>query len=124
MNTSADAIPDSPPGPPLVAPVAISPARCLYWLVRRELWEHRSIYLAPLAVAAVCLVGFFISLRQLPDSMRAALALAPVQQQEAIERSCSWASNFWSPCSTVSMRCTESAAIAVCSSGNRCRSPI
>jgi ABC-2 type transport system permease protein len=37
-------------------------------------------------VAAVCLVGFFISLRQLPDSMRAALALAPVQQQGAIER--------------------------------------
>jgi ABC-2 type transport system permease protein len=30
--------------------------------VRRELWEYRSIYLAPLGVAAVFLVGFLISL--------------------------------------------------------------
>jgi hypothetical protein len=38
MNITADAMPDTPTGPPLVAPVAISPPRCLYWLVRRELW--------------------------------------------------------------------------------------
>jgi len=31
------------------------------WSVRRELWENRSLYIAPLAVAAVALVGFFIS---------------------------------------------------------------
>ena len=86
MNASADALLDSPAGPPLVTPVAISPARCLYWSVRRELWENRSIYLAPLAVAAVCLAGFSVSLIHLPERMRAALALAPVQQQEAIER--------------------------------------
>ena len=29
------------------------------WSVRRELWEHRSIYLAPLAIAALVLVAFF-----------------------------------------------------------------
>ncbi len=32
-----------------------------YWSVRRELWENRSLYLAPLAVAALFLVGFLIS---------------------------------------------------------------
>jgi len=30
----------------------------MYWSVRRELWEHRSIYLAPLAAAAFILFAF------------------------------------------------------------------
>ena len=30
----------------------------MYWSVRRELWENRSIYIAPLAVAGVILFGF------------------------------------------------------------------
>ena len=34
----------------------------LYWSIRRELWENRSIYLGPLAVGAVVLFGFFLSL--------------------------------------------------------------
>jgi ABC-2 type transport system permease protein len=68
------------------APVEISPLRRLEWSVRRELWENRSIYVAPLAVAAVFLVGFFIGLVRLPDRMRAALALGPMQQREAIEQ--------------------------------------
>jgi ABC-2 type transport system permease protein len=33
----------------------------MYWSVRRELWENRSIYLAPLAVAGFALVGFLIA---------------------------------------------------------------
>jgi len=33
----------------------------LYWSVRRELWENRSIYMAPLAVAGVILLGFLIA---------------------------------------------------------------
>ena len=82
MNTSLNAQAEMHPD----ASVEISPARRLYWSVRRELWENRSIYLAPPAVAAVFLVGFFISLIGLPERMRAALALGPVQQQEAIEQ--------------------------------------
>ena len=35
--------------------------RPLYWSVRRELWENRSIYIAPLAAAGVLLLGFLIS---------------------------------------------------------------
>ena len=63
-----------------------SAARRLLWSVRREIWENRSIYLAPLAVAALFLVGFFVSLVRLPASMRAASALAPIQRQAAIEQ--------------------------------------
>lgn len=68
------------------APLEISPARRLGWSIVRELWENRSIYIAPIAVAALFLVGFFIGLVRLPDRMRAALALNPVQQRAAIEQ--------------------------------------
>ncbi len=42
------------------APAAM-PTRPLYWSVRRELWESRSTWIAPLAVAAVALFGSLIS---------------------------------------------------------------
>ncbi len=45
----------------------------LYWSIRRELWEYRSIYLAPLAVAGVYLLGFLLYLHKLPNAMRAAM---------------------------------------------------
>jgi ABC-2 type transport system permease protein len=56
----------------------------LYWSVRRELWENRSIYLAPLAVAAVFLFGFLISTIGMPGRRRAVLMLDPAQQQAKI----------------------------------------
>jgi ABC-2 type transport system permease protein len=40
------------------------------WSVRRELWEHRSIYIAPLAVAVVVLIGIFIHAVSLPELFR------------------------------------------------------
>lgn len=60
--------------------------RPLSWAVRRELWENRSVYLAPLAVAAVFLAGFLIGLFRLPGSIRAASALGPMQQQAAVQQ--------------------------------------
>lgn len=42
-----------------------------WWSVRRELWEHRAIWQAPLAVACVILAGFLISTSRLPNAMRA-----------------------------------------------------
>lgn len=38
------------------------PLQPFFWSVRRELWENRSIYIAPLAVAAVALLGFLINI--------------------------------------------------------------
>jgi ABC-2 type transport system permease protein len=37
-----------------------SATRPMYWSVRRELLENRSIYIAPLVVAALALFGFFL----------------------------------------------------------------
>jgi ABC-2 type transport system permease protein len=86
MNTQSDALSESPIESQAIAPEEISAMRRLYWSVRRELWESRSIYLAPLAVAAVFLFGFAISAISLPERMRSALALDPMQQHKLIEQ--------------------------------------
>jgi ABC-2 type transport system permease protein len=82
MSTPANAISDSPP----MAPADIAPRRRFYWSVRRELWENRYLYLAPLAVAALIVVGFALGLVHLPDKVRAASALDAMQQQERIQQ--------------------------------------
>jgi ABC-2 type transport system permease protein len=80
MNTEPNAVPESPLGSQPTAPVAMSVPRPFYWSVRRELWENRSIYLAPLAVAAVVLLGSAISLIGVPRSVREVAALDPAMQ--------------------------------------------
>jgi ABC-2 type transport system permease protein len=70
MNTQSNAVPESPLDERVVAPVTMLATRPMFWSVRREVWENRSIYIAPLAVAAVYLCGFLISLIWLPRSMR------------------------------------------------------
>jgi ABC-2 type transport system permease protein len=84
MNTQSNAMPESPLESQVIAPAVISATRPMYWSVRRELWENRSIYIAPLAVAALILFGFLISTIGLRDKMRAALALDPAHQREAV----------------------------------------
>src|SRR6202521_5780414 len=61
MNTHSNAVPESPLDSQVIAPAATSTTRPMYWSVRRELWEYRSIYVAPLAVAVVMLFGFLIA---------------------------------------------------------------
>jgi ABC-2 type transport system permease protein len=62
MNTPSNVIPESPQESQAGASAVISVTRRIYWSIRRELWEHRSIYIAPLAAAAVFLAGFLIAL--------------------------------------------------------------
>jgi ABC-2 type transport system permease protein len=61
MNTQANAMHESPVDSQGIAPAVLSATRPLYWSVRRELWENRSIYIAPLAVAAVLVFAFLIA---------------------------------------------------------------
>ncbi len=83
MNTQSNAVPESALESQVVAPAVISATRLMYWSVRREFWENRSIYIAPLIAAALVLFGFLISAIHLPDKMRAALAL---HQRDLIEQ--------------------------------------
>jgi ABC-2 type transport system permease protein len=62
MNTQSDAVPEPFRDSQGIAPAVMPPTRPMYWSVRRELWENRSLYIAPLAVAALGLCGFLISL--------------------------------------------------------------
>lgn len=63
-----------------------APTRPFYWSVWRELWENRSIYIAPLIVAAVQVFGFAISTIGLAERRRAVLLLDdPAKQRAAIE---------------------------------------
>jgi ABC-2 type transport system permease protein len=74
----------------ITSPIGSSPlipkTRPFYWSVRRELWENRSIYLAPLAAAGVVLFGFLITAFSLPQRRMNALALEPTAQRAAIEQ--------------------------------------
>jgi ABC-2 type transport system permease protein len=84
MNTQSDAL--SPLEANVTVPVMIPATRRLYWSVRRELWENRAIYLGPLAVAALFLLGFLISAIHPPAQMRDAMALDPMRHQELIQQ--------------------------------------
>jgi ABC-2 type transport system permease protein len=63
-----------------VAPAAMSETRPMYWSVRRELWENRSIYIAPLVVTAIVLFGSLIGMVGLPRRMQTLPAHAPAEQ--------------------------------------------
>jgi ABC-2 type transport system permease protein len=60
-----------------IAPAVARATQPFYWSVRRELWENRSIYIAPLAVAAVALFGFLIA------TMGYALSVTNLAQRRA-----------------------------------------
>lgn len=84
MNTQANAMNGTPLEAPRVAPAVLVATQPFYWSVRRELWENRAIYLAPLAAAGIFLFGFLISLPHLAGRMRAASLLEPMHQHTHI----------------------------------------
>lgn len=86
MNTEPNTSPESPIVSPPIALAAVSPTRPLYWSVRRELWENRSIYIAPVIAAGVVLFGWAIATIGLPERRRALLLLDPAQQRARIEQ--------------------------------------
>lgn len=86
MNTPSNAGLQTGLDTQTVAPAVLSPTRPLYWSIRRELWEYRSIYIAPLAAAAVFLAGFLVSTIRLPQKMRDLAGLDPMRQQQLIQQ--------------------------------------
>jgi ABC-2 type transport system permease protein len=71
------------PTPPVAAANPTAP-RPFYWSVRRELWENRYVYGAPLGVAALFLVGHLIGLGHLPRDMRQISGMDPEHYRETI----------------------------------------
>src|SRR5262245_39448909 len=61
MNTQSNTATESRLQSQEFASAIITALRPLYWSIRRELWESRFIYIAPLAAAALSLFGFAIN---------------------------------------------------------------
>ena len=82
MNTGSNTLPGSAG---VTDPSESATTRPFYWSVWRELWENRSIYVAPTLVAIVVLFGFLVSTAGLPERRRAVLLLDPAKVRAAIE---------------------------------------
>src|SRR5689334_23750768 len=76
MSTQSNALTDSQPDVRAGSPTSFT--RPFYWSVRRELWEWRSIYIAPLAVAGFLLFAFLIA------TLGRALATQNLEQRRVI----------------------------------------
>jgi ABC-2 type transport system permease protein len=84
MNTPSNAVSESAVQTQAAAPAVMVSGRLFYWCVRRELWEYRYVYLAPLAIAGVILLGYVFVLVPLPGTMRHAMTLDPAHQRDAL----------------------------------------
>jgi len=83
VNLPTNAIAETAQANP-ARPAEISAAQRFYWTLRRELWEWRSIYIGPAAIAAFYLIVYALSTVHLPEQMRAAMALDPEKMHAAI----------------------------------------
>jgi len=80
MNTATDSMPE-----PAVTGSGYA-TRPFYWSVWREVWENRSLYIAPLIVAAVQVFGFAVSSSGLAQRRSKALVLDAAARRVAIEQ--------------------------------------
>jgi ABC-2 type transport system permease protein len=80
MTNSSEHMTDAPSTPPLNA------TRPFYWSVRREIWENRSLYLAPLAVAGLVMVGLLFSTIGMAQRRLQTLQLPPAKQVALISQ--------------------------------------
>jgi len=87
MTTQPSAVPEPPVESPATTPAAVSATRPLYWSIRRELWENRSIYIAPLIVAAIVLFASLVTTAvKGPSTMRKLPTLSAAKQNTAVNR--------------------------------------
>src|ERR1035441_10498685 len=82
MSSQSNVMPESTLRAQGIAAAPFPAARLMYWSVRRELWENRAIYVAPVAIACLFLFGFSISILHLLVAMHAAPGLDAMQQRE------------------------------------------
>ncbi len=84
MTETTNTVHEFPVESQSVPPKPMSVPRPLYWSIRRELWENRSIYMAPVIVEAVFLFGYLLSMFTLPRRINAVLAASAAKQQTVI----------------------------------------
>src|ERR1700686_1185322 len=70
-------------GPSVQSQGTVSATRAMYWSIRRDLWENRSIYIGPLVAAIVFLFGFVINMVATRHRI-GALPFDPAQQHDLL----------------------------------------
>ena len=83
-SSPSDTSPTYPLDQQSVPPAPMAETRPMYWSIRRELWENRSVYLAPLIVAAVVLFASSLGTIGLPRRMRTLPTLDPAKRHAAV----------------------------------------
>jgi ABC-2 type transport system permease protein len=90
MNPRSDVLPELPLERQAGVPAAMARTRPFCWSVRRELWENRSIVVAPVVVGAVVLTAFLVNAIYLAGRPGSPLQLhipnepTPIEQPYAI----------------------------------------
>jgi ABC-2 type transport system permease protein len=77
-----------------IAAAAIPAARLMYWSIRREFWENRAFYIAPVAVAAMFLFGFSLNALIMLAGLHPAPWLDPNQSDALIRQPYGFAENM------------------------------
>ena len=87
MSTTTNPAADFPLEPGGFPPVAAAETRPMYWSIRRELWENRSLYIAPLIVAAIVLFASLVIVAgTAPSTMRKLPTLSESKQRSTLNR--------------------------------------
>jgi len=79
MTLPANAAPANVPAVRTTPAEATRRTRPIYWSLRRELWENRWLYIAPIAVAAFSLLVFFGGAITQPHRVAEGLAIKPAE---------------------------------------------
>lgn len=77
MSAPSVAVLEPDAGARAAAPAAAPRTRPFYWSLQRELWENRSLWLAPVAVAAFAVAALVIHAVTMPSHMPGLLANDP-----------------------------------------------
>ncbi len=83
MSSATNAM-GEPLASPVTPPAAVSWAQQFYWSVLREVWENRSVYLAPLVVAGLFLVGFGLNVLSVLRHSHGMWPFDPAQQHDLL----------------------------------------
>ena len=94
MSNPSIAMPEAGADAREAAPAALSPTRPFYWSVRRELWENRSVYLAPLGVAAFAVVGSVIHGITMPSHLPGMIGTDPTQPPGSVSTTYAFAATL------------------------------
>jgi len=91
MNSSAESVVSETAfvGPARTATAAMPMSQTLLWSVRREIWENRSIYIAPASVAVALIAAFTISLVRHPEVLARLAGMDADGQRMALVIPCS-----------------------------------